>query len=200
MAKEKKDLRKEIRELNYSEFKRLKLIEELYERGGEIIDNEDELLERLNTEIETKITGFASILVNKDLESHIEKLKERKAILEGEIKLIEKLKLFVKLNIHKYIEKNGSFQIDLDGIIKYAKAGYTTVRTIDPTAVPEEKGTYNVKLKAHDFLALRDAVSRGDIAISLNDFERKLVLKDLDEDDPAISKKLNPQVKFTKTP
>ena len=200
MAKEIKDIRKKVSTLNAIEYRRHRIMTELYARGGEIIDNEDEALEKLNKEIDAKSVDFAEILATKSFEFEIDRLKERKEILNQEIKTLEKLKVFIKNRLHRFIEAHGFIEVEIDGITKYAKAGYTKRKNINKDIIPDDKGRYVVTLTANDFLELKKAIKNEDIIIDIENYERHIVLKDLPDNDPSISTELNPQIKFVKQP
>ena len=187
------NVKKELKELNSKEMRRQGLINYLYAVGGEILNDEDTALEELNVAIENDYINFGMAIAKKDIDTQISYLKERKKLIDEEIKLLEKIKTKIKYKVHQWLLKVGSVEVEDDGIVKYLKAGNTTRKSINSEKVKPEDGKYVVTFKAEDWNSMPAKIVNKAVKI-----EHKVLVSELPIEHPALELELNPQIKLVK--
>lgn len=172
------------------------IIATLEENYGEEVDNEVEKIQQLKESIEKDVETYGLMIVEKDFEAKMDKLKSMKKEIDLAVKYLESEKMKIKRQLATYLEDNGPQKIFTEAGLKYLKVGYTVKRNIDQDAVQAEDMKYLVEIDAElcSYLADSDELTSHVISVK----RKPSILKDLKEDDPAISKQMNEQIKLVK--
>ena len=171
------------------------IIATLEQNYGEEFNNETEQIQKLKEEIQKDVETYGLMIVDKDFEARMEKLRSIKKEIDSQIKYLESEKVKIKYQLANYLEENGPAEIETPEGRKYLKVGYTEKRDIDIDKVEEPYGKYILTLTGEEHEDLFDFI-KG--TAEYGNIVRKVLLADLPEDHPAISKQMNPQIKLTK--
>jgi len=168
------------------------------DRYGEITDNQEEQLAQLKESIKADVETYGLMIVEKEFESRMERLKEIKKEIDKQIEYLEDEKTKIKYQLADYLGEFGPQEIILaDGGIKYLCLGYTVKRSINQDEVHIDDRKYLIEVDNTLKEFLNNSTNYPGRVI--NTKRKDNILADLNEDDPAISKKMNPQIKLNKT-
>lgn len=166
------------------------ILVEIADHLGEITENQDKALEKLNTQISEKIDGYVYVLKNKRIEEEIEHFKERKEEIDSAIKELENIKYNIRYRLHTLAQEKGG-RIDTE--MYTLEPDFNVRRSVDLTRVADEDKVFTFEIPGKDMVANPELAKLERYLKS-----EKCNVTSLPEEHIAIVKSIIPTIKITK--